>query len=153
MHKFTSKPVQITETLVLCEDGSIWEADNGLEWSQVASYEKPIKKMATMVKPAKPSAYTEEFSYFWSIWAENIMNTSNKQSSFKSFQVLSKDEKTALVYSVPLYAKTEPRETHRYLKRCETYINQKHWEAVVADAPKPPKEEVINRGVNLEGSF
>jgi len=84
---------------------------------------------------------------------DNISNGSTKQTSFKAFQRLSKDECTALVYSVPLYAKTEPSSNHKYLKRCETYINQKQWESVVASAPKPPKEEVINRGVDLTGAF
>jgi hypothetical protein len=27
---------------------------------------------------------------------------------------------------------------HKYLKRCETYINQKHWESL-----EPPREEKI----------
>jgi len=155
MFKFTSKPIQMAENngaiTIVCEDGSIWRWLQGCDGpSQIAEWEKPVRKQpATKAVKLKPSTYTPEFDYFWKIWSENIMNTGNKQNSFKGFQLLSKDEKTALVYSVPLYARTEPRDKHRFLKRCETYINQKHFESMGSFESVMPSMSDAKWSVNI----
>ena len=141
MFTFKSKPIQISGETVLCDDGSIWE-QRGIdrEWTQVAAYEAPQKKQT---KKPKNDGYTEGFNVFWEEWTKWIKNGSNKASAFAKYKLLSPEEVHSLYMSVEPYSKTEPVEKHKYLMRCETYINKSHWENVgvfgeVANATIPP---------------
>jgi len=127
MFEFSSKPVQVLSDpigmYVLCQDGSLWVRDFG-EFLQVACYKPPVKEK----KEKGESHYTAEFIEFWEEWNKHIKNGSTKRSSFLSYKKLTNEEKDALIASVPVYARTN--DNAQYLKRCETYINQKHWESL-----------------------
>ena len=157
--KFQSKPTQMqkdgSRLYVLCEDGSIYKGVDG-EWEQVAAYEAPTKKVHTK----KNVEANEAFNYFWDLWRENISCPSPKADALKAFMSLTPEESTALVYSVPLYAKTQPIEKHNFLKRAPSYINSRlfmeHASFVATTGvpiPVPIKEEVVDRSVDLTGKF
>ena len=139
------KPVQITHDNVLTEDGSIYRIDDDGEFEAI--YIHKAKSAVKTPKKAKPviKEYTEEFEYMWSMWTEKIKNGSNKQSSFIAFNNCSQKSKDALCYSIDPYAKTNEA---KYLKRCETYINQNHWESVgefeatAKDIVPPPADTI-----------
>ena len=129
MFEFSSKPIAISDGTVLCQDYSIWTqimTEEGPTFTQIACYKPKQKEKKEQVS----TPYAAEFEYMWDMWKDNIKNPSNKKLSFTAFQKLSKEEKTALCYSINPYSKTN--NDHQYLKRCETYINQKHWENIEA---------------------
>jgi len=128
MYEFKSKPVQITsdeaDLFVLCQDGSLWAQNCDDSYRQLACYKAPEKKEKTVSE----FGYTREFEYMWQLWKSKVKNSSNKKLSAVAFSKLSKEEQTALCYSIDPYSRTNNE--HQYLKRCETYINQKHWENI-----------------------
>lgn len=145
MFEFKSKPIQITNNLVLCQDGSIWQMkSDGIV--QVGVYKK---QSSPVVKTE--SHYTEEFNKFWALWNQHINNQSTKRPSFLSYKKLSAEDKKALSDSVIPYSKTN--NDHQYLKRCETYINQRHWESLQEPVNVFIDEEPINRNIDLRGAF
>jgi hypothetical protein len=146
MFKFTSKPVQITEAYVLCEDGSIWDWNRNIKiWEKVAEWEAPVKK-ERVVKGKTPYGYSEEFEDAWKIWCDNIKNSSNKRSSYSSWYNLNVQDRKNFLLSIKSYSKTA--DEHKYLKRCESYINQRHWESVkvfeeIATSTIPPLTDKV----------
>ena len=152
MFEFKSKPVQITsdetDLFVLCQDGSLWAQNCDDSYRQLACYKAPEKKE----KAVSEFGYTKEFEYMWQLWKSKVKNSSNKKLSSVAFAKLSVDEQTALCYSIDPYSRTNNE--HQYLKRCETYINQRHWESMEIPAmTEPVKEEKVDRNVNLKGKF
>ncbi len=150
--EFPSKPVQISDDMILCQDGSVWfVADAGVDSvdvRQFAGYKAPEKKE----KAVSETTYTKEFEYMWQLWKSKVKNASNKKLSAAAFSKLTKEEQTALCYSIDPYSRTNNE--HQYLKRCETYINQKHWESLETPAmAETVKEEKIDRNVDLRGKF
>ena len=150
--KFKSKPISIqidkdNNVVSLLQDGSIWVYVNTSNvWTCIAEVESTTEKKKTSV-----DNYTDQFESFWIKWVENIKNGSNKKLSFKAYSKLKEEEKTALFSSITYYASTNNE--HQYLKRCETYINQKHWESLEVPVQAQIKEEVIDRSINLKGAF
>ena len=142
MITFKSKPVSVSDQnnclTIVCDDGSIWRWHMALDTPcQVAEWKRPEKKEKAV---APVLGYTEAFEYMWKLWSDNIKNGSNKKSSFTAWLKLSPEESTALCYSIAPYSRTG--EDVKYLKRCETYINQKHWEGLDGfEAVVPPMSD------------
>jgi hypothetical protein len=151
MHEFTSKPIQIDNEMVLCEDGSIWDRRGSNEFFQIASHTPPKKEKKT--SDTGESHYPNEFTLCWTQWGTHIKNNSNKRQSYLSWKKLSDEEKSMFFTSIIPYSRIST--DHKYLKRCETYINQKHWESleIAQSIAETFKEEPINRDVNLKGKF
>ena len=77
--------------------------------------------------------YTQNFEHFWEHWKSNIKNDSNKKKTFDSFKRLSDTDMMQLFESVIPYGKSN--RDHCFLKRCETYVNQRHWESIESFSP------------------
>jgi len=97
---------------------------------------KPSKEKKRKEKKEKESIniYSLDFDHFWIVWNENIKNGSNKKKSFDGFSRLIEAEMKLLFDSVIPYSKSNSE--HKFLKRCETYINQRHWEQVDSFEPQ-----------------
>jgi len=70
--------------------------------------------------------YSSDFEHFWFEWTNKIVNPSNKKKSFDHFLKLSDFDKKELFDSINDYSSS--CNDHKFLKRCETYISQRHWE-------------------------
>jgi hypothetical protein len=115
----------------LCDSESESVTDHSSSQSKV----KESKVKESKVKQSKvKDIYNDDFEHFWSEWKRNIKNDSNKKSSCVSFNKLSDKDKMDLFESIHDYGKSN--KDHQYLKRCETYINQRHWEQRVSFLPK-----------------
>ncbi|GAF75097.1 unnamed protein product [marine sediment metagenome] len=126
------KPIQITNTHILLEDGSIYRIKENGDFTEHYTHKakstlKTPKKLKED-KGYKDKGYTEEFEYMWSMWTKAIPNSSKKGSSFKKWEALNKDQRTALCYSIDTYSRTN--ENPQYLLQCQNYIKEKHWESL-----------------------
>jgi hypothetical protein len=86
MFQFNSKPVQVSNDLVLCQDGSLWLRVNSTGFYQVGEYKGKVKN-----KEASEDSYSPEFEVFWQVWTDLIRlkdNPSNKMQSFKKWRSL-----------------------------------------------------------------
>jgi len=110
---------------------SVSESDSDRSTSQMKGKEMKGKEMKG--KESK-NIYSLDFEHFWSEWTNNILNQSNKKKSFDSFKKLSDIDKKDLFASIFDYSKSS--KDHQYLKRCETYISQRHWEQRLLFVPK-----------------
>ncbi len=127
MFEFNSKPIQISDGLVLCNDGSIWQKNGFNDYKQNACYKK-VGKPPIIGKRGNEIIYTNQFEDMWKKWVALIKNGSTKQASALAYSKITEDDRVLLLNSIELYSKTT--ENQQYLKRCETYINQKHWESI-----------------------
>ena len=146
MFEFESKPIQITEEMVLCQDGSIWARQGFDSYFQAGCHKNKEKTQK------KECGYSDSFEEFWNKWKLSINNTCSKHNSNKNWEKLKLNEKVLAIASIEVYSREN--KDHQFLKRADTYLSGKIWESLTSPAPIKKKEEhVPDMNINLKGSW